>query len=274
MDERSSLRWLRSDVCCGGFGRLRGWLVVWLAGTLLSLAAAGTPRDGVVPRPFVSAVFGDNMVLQRDRTNLFWGWTKPGAEVRVQIEQRTARGVADATGRWAVKIVPPTDHDECTVKVDGLEHVEFRHVLVGSIWICVGPPSTRNHKTGPAVGGPEMALVDRAKIRFFLVDSSQPTGLVGKWIVCPPQASFEESGVCEAAFALACRAQAETGGAVGLVQDLSANAPLEEWLGEPSGERGTATQAIELGLARTRGMIVPHAVDRSAPVEGVDEADW
>jgi sialate O-acetylesterase len=35
--------------------------------------------------PFVSPIFGDNMVLQRGKLNTIWGWSEPGDNVRVQI---------------------------------------------------------------------------------------------------------------------------------------------------------------------------------------------
>ena len=40
--------------------------------------------------PFVSPIFGEHMVLQRGKANRVWGWTQPGAEVRVEIAGQTA----------------------------------------------------------------------------------------------------------------------------------------------------------------------------------------
>ena len=44
------------------------------------------------PLPFVSPMFGDNMVLQRGKLNTIWGWAKPGQEVRVEIAGHYATG--------------------------------------------------------------------------------------------------------------------------------------------------------------------------------------
>ena len=53
------------------------------------------------PLPFVSPIFGDNMVLQRGKANTIWGWSEPGDNVAVEIGgrdgiwrcgQRTAAG--------------------------------------------------------------------------------------------------------------------------------------------------------------------------------------
>jgi sialate O-acetylesterase len=48
--------------------------------------------------PFVSPMFGDNMVLQRGKPNTVWGWSKPGDVVRVEISGLTAKAVAGLQG--------------------------------------------------------------------------------------------------------------------------------------------------------------------------------
>src|ERR1700722_9401287 len=65
--------------------------------------------------PFVSPMFGDNMVLQRGKPNTIWGWSKPGDAVQVEIAGRTAKTVADADGRWQVRIAPPAPGGPYTV---------------------------------------------------------------------------------------------------------------------------------------------------------------
>ena len=59
------------------------------------------------PLPYLSPIFGDNMVLQRGKPNTIWGWSDPGDEVRVEIAGKTASGVAGADRRWQVKMQPP-----------------------------------------------------------------------------------------------------------------------------------------------------------------------
>lgn len=46
---------------------------------LLVAGAAGQPL-----LPFVSPIFGDNMVLQRGKPIRFWGWAKAGESIRVE----------------------------------------------------------------------------------------------------------------------------------------------------------------------------------------------
>ena len=73
----------------------RGYFVVIIvAGLLLSLprfAFSQTERTPAVHRPFISPIFGDNMVMQRGKANTIWGWSDPGDRVQVEIFIRCGR---------------------------------------------------------------------------------------------------------------------------------------------------------------------------------------
>ena len=64
-----------------------------------SAVAQDAPQPAAKPLPFVSPIFGDNMVLQRGKANTIWGWSEPGDQVRVQIEEQTASAVAGSDRR-------------------------------------------------------------------------------------------------------------------------------------------------------------------------------
>jgi sialate O-acetylesterase len=66
-----------------------------------------TPPPANAPLPFLSPIFGDNMVLQRGRPDAIWGWSKPGDTIHVQIADRSATATAGADRRWQVKLEPP-----------------------------------------------------------------------------------------------------------------------------------------------------------------------
>jgi len=84
-------------------------LMTVAAGLLIApgAAAQNAPQAAAKPLPFVSPIFGDDMVLQRCKENTIWGWSEPGDNVRVEIAGVSASGVAGADRRWQVKIKPP-----------------------------------------------------------------------------------------------------------------------------------------------------------------------
>ena len=57
---------------------------ITLAQPTPAVAPAAAPA-AAKPLPFVSPIFGDNMVLQRGKPNTIWGWSEPGDKIKVEI---------------------------------------------------------------------------------------------------------------------------------------------------------------------------------------------
>src|SRR5690606_23891471 len=93
--------------------RTTGW--VWLAAavtlavTLGGCASVAVPEvntqrtEGDVRLP---AVFGPNMVLQRNKPITVWGWAEPGQQVQVWLADRHGQATADDNGRWQLSLKP------------------------------------------------------------------------------------------------------------------------------------------------------------------------
>src|SRR5512137_52815 len=67
----------------------------------LMLAALALPSIAAIRLP---AVFGDHMVIQRDKPVVVWGWAGPKEEITVRLAGREARSAAGADGRWRVDL--------------------------------------------------------------------------------------------------------------------------------------------------------------------------
>lgn len=205
--------------------------LVLLAVLPLSAADSAAPA---APRPFLSPIFGDGMVLQRGKANVFWGWTKPGETVRVTINDHTGTAVADGDGRWQARVEPPPVRESCVVKIDGAEHRELRDVLVGDVWLCGGQSNMEFGLPRVKDGAREVAAADHPRIRLFTVGSRSAYSPVavprGAWKICSPQTVAEGPGFSAMAYFFACRVQAETGVPIGLIQDCLGGTPVETWM--------------------------------------------
>ncbi len=206
-----------------------------LAASWLLLTVAGA-RAAAEPLPFLSPVFGDNMVLQRDRPNTFWGWSEPGREVRVEIAGVTATAVAGADGRWQVAIRPPPAGGPYSVRIDGPRHVELHEVLVGDVWLCGGQSNMELGIGRARNGADEIKAADHPEIRLFKVPSqvSYSTAPVvpGTWKICSPATVAEggNGGFSAVAYFFARRMQAELHVPIGLIQDAIGGTPAECWM--------------------------------------------
>ena len=85
------------------------------------------------------AVYGDNMVLQREKALVLKGIANSGEKVAVEIGKQKKKAVAGADGRWQVVLDPMKAGGpyELSVKTAGKSLV-FKNVLIGEVWLCSG----------------------------------------------------------------------------------------------------------------------------------------
>ncbi len=185
------------------------------------------------PLPFVSPMFGDHMVLQRDKPNTIWGWSKPGEMVQVDIAGLTAKAVTKEDGRWQVRFKPPATGGPYTVKIEGSQTVEIHDVLVGDVWLCGGQSNMQLPLARTRNGADEVKSANHPDIRFFVVHdhaSYSPTAVPqGHWKVCSPETVAAEGGLSAAAYYFACRIQSDIHVPIGLVEDCLGGTPAETW---------------------------------------------
>jgi sialate O-acetylesterase len=198
----------------------------------LSCVAFGQspPEPTLKPLPFVSTIFGDNMVLQRGKKSTIWGWSDPGDKVRVEISGKHASGVAGPDRRWQVKMQPPAVGGPYTIKISGHQTMELQNVLVGDVWLCGGQSNMQVSLRVAKNGEEEVKAANFPEIRFFSVaphPAYRYTDVVaGSWKVVSPETADQVSAV---AFYFARKVQQEIHVPIGLVVDALGGTPAEAW---------------------------------------------
>jgi sialate O-acetylesterase len=184
--------------------------------------------------PFVSNVIGEHMVLQREKQNHVWGWTQPGAEVRLQIGGTAAKTKAGPDGRWQIDFTPPPAGGPYTVKIDGPQHVEFKDILVGDVWLCSGQSNMEFALAHAKNGAEAVKAANIPGIRFFKVASKASYDLLpnvnGAWKVCSSESVAADGGLSAVAFFFARKIHQETGVPIGLIHDALGGTPAESWM--------------------------------------------
>jgi len=201
--------------------------------TLSRLLAGNTER-----LPFLSPIFGDHMVLQRNKPNTIWGWANPGTEVRIAIDGQTAKAIAAADGRWEAKFTPPPAGGPYMLEVDGPQHVELTDLLVGDVWLCAGQSNMELGLTRARDGAAEAQAANHPGIRLFHVASKSayaPAAVPhGKWQLCTPEAFTTGSGFSAVAYFFGRKVHTETGVPIGLIQSAVGGTPAESWMSPDS----------------------------------------
>lgn len=92
-------------------------------------------RAAVVP----ALLFGDNAVLQRDKTIPVWGTADPGEKVSVSFAGHTATAVADPSGAWWVDLPAlPANAVPAALVFKGTNTITRTNVVVGDVWLASG----------------------------------------------------------------------------------------------------------------------------------------
>jgi sialate O-acetylesterase len=185
------------------------------------------------PLPFVSPMFGDNMVLQRGKLNTIWGWSNPGQQVRVEIAGHTASAVTGPDGRWQARIKPPRAGGPYVLKIAGLQTVEFHNVMVGDVWLCGGQSNMELPLSRVRNGADEIKSANHPEIRLFKVAThisySHAAVPNGRWRICSPEAVAADGGFSAVAYFFARRVQQDVHVPVGLIDDCLGGTPAEAW---------------------------------------------
>jgi sialate O-acetylesterase len=219
-------------------GHLVVLIVTILTATATQAFAQPTPGQAAVAGnakalPFVSSIFGDNMVLQRGKADTIWGWSEPGDTVRVQIGEKAASGVAGADRRWQVKIEPPAAGGPYTVSISGHQTIELHNVLVGDVWLCGGQSNMGLPLRFTKNADEAIKAANDPEIRFFTVAGHPAYHHVdvidGKWQAVSPETA---SWVSAVGYYFARRVRRDVHVPIGLVVDAVGGTPAESWTSE------------------------------------------
>lgn len=145
-------------------------------------------------------IFGDNMVLQRDRPIMIWGWANVKEKVSIQFNKQSRSAITGKDGKWKVTLSPEVYGGPYQLVVKGKNSITFSNVLVGDVWICSGqsnmewPVRLSNNATE------EIRKSDIPVIRHFKVPTetaARPmddlTG--GEWKISSPETSGDFTAV-------------------------------------------------------------------------------
>lgn len=83
-------------------------------------------------------IFGDSMVLQRDKPITIWGWADQNEKITVQFNRQSKNTQANQQGKWKLELLPESAGGPFQLIVKGKNRVTLDNILVGDVWICSG----------------------------------------------------------------------------------------------------------------------------------------
>ena len=199
------------------------------------------------------AVFGENMVLQRDVELPVWGWAAAGEKVTVRLGSAHATATAGDDGAWCVKLPAmkyTPNQPALTMTVQASNTIELKNVLIGEVWVGSGQSNMEWRLNSAAEGKEAISKADLPQIRLFHVPKTQAKApakdVKASWKVCSPDSVPNFSAVL---FFFGQRLHKELSVPIGLINSSWGGSPIEPWT--------VIDAAKKLGGGMYNGMIAP-----------------
>lgn len=237
--------------------------------------------------PFLSPVFTDHMVLQRDRKDPVWGWTKPGAKVTLSIAGHSLETIAGADGKWQVLLPEMPAGGPHVMTVNGPESVTLNDILVGDVWICSGQSNMEWSVAASQDAQAEIAAANHPQIRSITlphVTAVQPqtTFSSSGWEVCSPQTAGRFTAV---GYYFGRKLHEELKVPVGLIHTSWGGTIAEAWVSReglvPLGDFDAALAALDAqakgnGASQQEEWFARHdaGTKEGWSAEAFDDATW
>ena len=140
-------------------------------------------------------IFGDNMVLQRNKPIPVWGWADANEKITVRFDHQTKSVEADKNGNWKINLDKESAGGPFQLVVKGKNTITFNNVLVGEVWICSGQSNMEMPVEGWGKVNnyqQEIAAANYPKIRHIKIPNTintkpQKDISQSEWKICSPE---------------------------------------------------------------------------------------
>uniref|UniRef100_UPI0035941DD6 sialate O-acetylesterase n=1 Tax=Persicitalea sp. TaxID=3100273 RepID=UPI0035941DD6 len=140
----------------------------------------------------VAHLFGDHMVLQREKPVKIWGWANKGDKVELTFNQQKSTAKADADGKWMAELpgMSAGGPYELVVKTKK-DEVKLTDILVGEVWLLSGQSNMAWLVKNSDSAQVEIARANYPNIRHFevardLAFTPEKDLTSGEWEIASP----------------------------------------------------------------------------------------
>lgn len=190
----------------------------------------------------VPQIFGNGMVLQRDRPVPIWGRGEVGENVSVEFAGQKKTAVVGADGKWNVRLEPmKAGAEPRTMTIQGKNALTINDVVVGEVWLASGQSNmhwTFAQGMGVRDNEKELDAANDPVVRQFTVNKGNrdPKQVPGRWRKANRAELLEggQNGDSALGYFFARELRRELNVPVGIINASVGGTLIESWL--PNGE--------------------------------------
>lgn len=215
-------------------GRGRCSAVAALIFSLAACAQGGASAVTHTPALRFAFVFGDDMVLQRDRVAPVWGTAATGDVITVRFGMSAVTAVTDSNGIWLARLPEMQASETPRVLVAQSRamgtRVAVSNVLVGEVWLASGESNMECPLRLTQSGEREIGLAIDPQLRFFEVARQTNSGpvrdVLASWKICCPTNAADFAAV---PYYFARYLRRDLRVPVGILRSTWGGTPLRAW---------------------------------------------
>jgi sialate O-acetylesterase len=137
-------------------------------------------------QPRLAGIFGDRMVLQRDKPVNVWGWDAPATTVRVSFAGQSVSAVAAGDSSWMITLSPMAAGGPYELIATGSSVHRCTDIYVGEVWLASGQSNMefrldRSSEGEEAIASPRDTLFRLCTVPRALAEQPQKDG-AATWV--------------------------------------------------------------------------------------------
>ena len=211
------------------------------------------PKEDVIDVPAISEglclhnLFQTNMVIQRDKPIVIWGWAKPSEQVTVSFAGQSGTAATGADRKWKVTLpaMSANAQPQSLVVKGGSDTLTLDNILIGDVWV-LGGQSNMEHPIDRVDNGQlEIVSANFPNIRILTVPAqngpTEKTGFPrlhewsswfgrhyrkGDWDVCTPETVRDLSAI---GYTFARRVHMASQVPIGVIDASRGGTTVETW---------------------------------------------
>ena len=118
----------------------------------------------------LAGIFGDDMVLQRNKPIAVWGWGAAGEKLTITFNAQVVQATVGKDGTWKTSIPAQKAGGPFTLKITGATNsILLNNILVGDVWICSGQSNMEWHVQDVNNAATEISTANYPRIRQITI---------------------------------------------------------------------------------------------------------
>ncbi|MEI8075037.1 MAG: sialate O-acetylesterase [Bacteroidota bacterium] len=181
----------------------------------------------------ITKLFGDHMVLQRNKPIPVWGWAAKNENIEVSLNKVALHAKSDANGKWMVRFPAMKEGGPYELQVSNTQQrIQLKDIMLGEVWLCSGQSNMEFAMRDALHYASSINTVNQYDIRQFLVPnevSLQPKESISgaNWM----KADAESLGYFTAVgYSFAKELASQLHVTIGLIKDSWGGSQIEGWI--------------------------------------------